>query len=268
MDPARGRRDAARARGAAALRGHGPLLPLALRAALQLRADVGTPGRVDLLGPLRGGPAVRRAWTTSSPGRTAPTPTSSRTRPATRRWASTRCGRCATSSRASRARRCCPRTSAERLRLEDLLGFRRNPISATPLFKKFGAKPLDGHPTPAVPFVRLSTGASGVGLASSIGLALAAREYYGAAAPRVHVVEGEGGLTPGRVAEALAAAGARLARQRRLPRRLEPGVDRLEPRLPRGRASRATTCSGRRWSCSTCTTGTWSRCRTAGTSRP
>jgi len=100
-----------------------------------------------------------------------------------------------------------PAEARERLRLEDLLGFRRNPISATPLFKKFGAKALDGHPTPAVPFVRLSTGASGVGLASSIGLALAAREYYGAAAPRVHVVEGEGGLTPGRASEALAAAG-------------------------------------------------------------
>ncbi|MEK7837255.1 MAG: hypothetical protein AAB328_04655, partial [candidate division NC10 bacterium] len=66
---------------------------------------------------------------------------------------------------------------------------------------------LDGHPTPATPFVRLSTGASGVGLASSLGLALGARDYFGADAPRVHIVEGEGGLTPGRVAEALAAAG-------------------------------------------------------------
>jgi transketolase len=101
-----------------------------------------------------------------------------------------------------------PGDAADRLRLEDLLGFRRNPTSATPLVRKFGAKALDGHPTPATPFVRLSTGASGVGVASSIGLALAAREYYGTKAPRVHVVEGEGGLTPGRVAEALAAAGA------------------------------------------------------------
>jgi transketolase len=94
-----------------------------------------------------------------------------------------------------------------RLRLEDLLGFRRNPITATPLFVKHQAKALDGHPTPATPFVKLSTGASGVGVASSIGLALAARDRYGKNAPRVHVVEGEGGLTPGRVAEALAAAG-------------------------------------------------------------
>jgi transketolase len=94
-----------------------------------------------------------------------------------------------------------------RLRLEDLLGFRRNPVTRTPLFARVRAKALDGHPTPATPFVRLATGASGVGLASSIGLALAIRDYYGKDAPRVHVVEGEGGLTPGRVAEALAAAG-------------------------------------------------------------
>ena len=95
----------------------------------------------------------------------------------------------------------------QRLRLEDLLGFRRNPIVTSPLFVKYHSKPLDGHPTPATPFVRLSTGASGVGVASSFGLAFAARDYYGKAAPRVHVVEGEGGLTPGRVVEALAAAG-------------------------------------------------------------
>ncbi|MGO8684381.1 MAG: hypothetical protein ACLQUT_07380 [Thermoleophilia bacterium] len=100
-----------------------------------------------------------------------------------------------------------PGDDKQRLRLEDLLGFRRNPISDTPLFKRFHARALDGHPTPATPFVRLSTGASGVGLASSIGLAFGARDYFGANAPRVHIMEGEGGLTPGRVVEALAAAG-------------------------------------------------------------
>jgi len=100
-----------------------------------------------------------------------------------------------------------PAEDRERLRLEDLLGFRRNPVVKTPLARRFGAKPLDGHPTPATPFVRLATGASGVGFASSIGLALGARDYWGLDAPRVHIVEGEGGLTPGRVAEALAAAG-------------------------------------------------------------
>ena len=94
-----------------------------------------------------------------------------------------------------------------RLRLEDLLGFRRNPITKTPLFTKFGAKALDGHPTPVTPFIRLSTGASGVGVASSLGLAFGAKDYFGEASPCVHIVEGEGGLTPGRVAEVLAGAG-------------------------------------------------------------
>jgi transketolase len=100
-----------------------------------------------------------------------------------------------------------PLDDRQRLRLEDLLGFRRNPITRTPLIEKYRAKALDGHPTPATPFVRLATGASGVGLATSLGLAFAARDYYGTQAPHVHVIEGEGGLTPGRVSEALAAAG-------------------------------------------------------------
>jgi transketolase len=99
-----------------------------------------------------------------------------------------------------------PANEKLQLRLEDLLGFRRNPITKTPLFLKFRSKALDGHPTPATPFVRLSTGASGVGLASSLGLAYGAKDYF-ADSPRVHIVEGEGGLTPGRVSEALAAAG-------------------------------------------------------------
>jgi len=101
-----------------------------------------------------------------------------------------------------------PADERKRLRLEDLLGFRRNPITQTPLFRRFSAKALDGHPTPATPFVRLATGASGVGVASSIGLGVGARDRYGEQAPRVHIVEGEGGLTPGRVSEALAAAGS------------------------------------------------------------
>ena len=100
-----------------------------------------------------------------------------------------------------------PKEERLQIRLEDLLGFRRNPITKTPILKKLRAKPLDGHPTPAIPFVRLSTGASGVGLGSSIGLALGAMDYYGSDPPRVHIVEGEGGMTPGRVSEALAAAG-------------------------------------------------------------
>ncbi|MFA5404061.1 MAG: hypothetical protein WC358_03920, partial [Ignavibacteria bacterium] len=92
------------------------------------------------------------------------------------------------------------------LRFEDLLGFRRNPTNSTPLFKKYNSKALDGHPTPATPFVKVAIGASGIGIPSSFGLALGALDYYSAVAPKVHVVEGEGGMTPGRVAEAFAAA--------------------------------------------------------------
>jgi transketolase len=95
-----------------------------------------------------------------------------------------------------------------RLRLEDLLGFRRNPVQRTELVERFGSKPLDGHPTPATPFVRLATGPSGVGVASAVGLALGMLDVYGRDAPLVHVIEGEGGATTGRVSEAMAAASA------------------------------------------------------------
>ena len=94
----------------------------------------------------------------------------------------------------------------QQMRLEDLLGFRKNPITKTPLFLEFGVKPLDGHPTPETPFVWLSTGPSGVGVATSTGLALTLKDMHGKNAPAVHIIEGEGGMTPGRVAEALAAA--------------------------------------------------------------
>jgi transketolase len=90
------------------------------------------------------------------------------------------------------------------LRLEDLLGFRRNPTQNTPLFKKHQAKPLDGHPTPATPFIKISTGASGVGVPASFGLAFGALDLFPDDSPHVHIVEGEGGLTPGRVQEAMA----------------------------------------------------------------
>lgn len=93
----------------------------------------------------------------------------------------------------------------QQLRLEDLLGFRRNPTQDTALFRRFGAKALDGHPTPATPFVAIATGASGVGLGASLGLALGAADAY-VRAPRIHILEGEGGLTPGRAHEALSAA--------------------------------------------------------------
>ena len=94
----------------------------------------------------------------------------------------------------------------QQLRLEDLLGFRKNPITKTPLYLEHQAKPLDGHPTPETPFVWLSTGPSGVGVGSTVGLALTLKDMYREQAPRVHIIEGEGGMTPGRVAEAIAAA--------------------------------------------------------------
>jgi len=54
--------------------------------------------------------------------------------------------------------------------------------------------------------VPLATGASGVGLAAGLGLAWAALDRFPDDPPRVHLIEGEGGLTPGRVAEAMSAA--------------------------------------------------------------
>lgn len=99
-----------------------------------------------------------------------------------------------------------PENEKLQLRLEDLLGFRHNKAQGTPLFKKFNVKPLGGHPEPFIPFVRTSTGASGVGDGSAVGLALAAADAYGANCPAVHIIEGEGGLTAGRVSEAAATA--------------------------------------------------------------
>jgi transketolase len=92
------------------------------------------------------------------------------------------------------------------LRLEDLLGFRKNPTQETPLFRDFNAKPLDGHPTPQTPFVKLATGASGVGVPASVGLGFGALDAFGKHAPLIHIIEGEGGMTAGRVSEALATA--------------------------------------------------------------
>jgi transketolase len=45
-----------------------------------------------------------------------------------------------------------------------------------------------------------------VGVPAAFGLALGALDRYGDGAPKVHIVEGEGGMTPGRVHEAMATA--------------------------------------------------------------
>ena len=92
------------------------------------------------------------------------------------------------------------------LRFEDLLGFRKSPENKSKLFREFHAKSLDGHPEPLTPFVKLATGASGVGFGASVGLALGAALTYPQNTPKVHVIEGEGGLTAGRCAEAMAIA--------------------------------------------------------------
>lgn len=92
------------------------------------------------------------------------------------------------------------------LRLEDLLGFRKSPKNNSKLFKQFNAKSLDGHPEPLTPFVKLATGASGIGFGATVGLALGAALTYPQNTPKVHLLEGEGGLTAGRCAEAMAIA--------------------------------------------------------------
>lgn len=91
------------------------------------------------------------------------------------------------------------------LRLEDLLGFRRNPTQETPLFNQFHAKALDGHPSCVVPFVKTATGPSGIGVPAALGLAMGAMDMYPDNPPMMNIIEGEGGMTPGRVHEALPA---------------------------------------------------------------
>lgn len=94
-------------------------------------------------------------------------------------------------------------STVNKLRFEDLLGFRKNPATVLPLMKKFNSRRLDGHPTPETPGVVLATGASGVGFGAFGGYAFAKKEYYDNP-PIINIVEGEGGMTPGRVHENLA----------------------------------------------------------------
>ncbi len=185
------------------------------------------------------------------------TRTSSRTRRATRRSACTRCGRCATRSPASPRRSCSPRTRREQLRLEDLLGFRRNPDHGDAALQRSSTrKALDGHPTP------------GDAVRAALDRRLG-RRPAGLARPRLRR---RGPLRRGRAARPHRRGRGRddarprrrgdgrrghgVARQRRAARRLEPGFHRLQPRLPRRRDARATTCSGIPPSSPTSTTGT------------
>ena len=114
-------------------------LPRALRAAVQLRADLGASGRLDLGGALLGGAALRRSRL--RPGRPR----------ARRRRRALVCGRAqghgplrpvgaARRDRPHRRARAAAGRRSRRLRLEDLLGFRRNPTTATPLFRGPGSQ--------------------------------------------------------------------------------------------------------------------------------
>lgn len=104
-----------------------------------------------------------------------------------------------------------PTAIPQQMRLEDLLGFRKNPTTPTTHYLREKSKALDGHAGPNVPFVPISTGPSGVATAATCGIALAALDYYPEQAPWIHVIEGETGMTAGRVLEVLSmAATARL----------------------------------------------------------
>jgi len=153
-----------------------------------------------------------------------------------------------------------------RLRFEDLLGFRRNPTQPTPLFRQFRSKALDGHPTPATPFVKLATGASGVGFGSSLGLALGAADFYGTDPPGAHR-RGRGRHDPRPGGRGTAFAGTAGLRNAIVHLDWNQASIDFQTRSPRDGERPATTCSGTPASLSTCTTGTWSRSPTASMSR-
>ena len=249
---------AARRRRPRPLRGLRPLLPLAVRAPLQLRADVGPPGRARSPRAASSRALLFDAMdydARASP--TARTPTSSPTRPATRRWASTRCGRCATSSRASASPALLP-ADAKRPRCAS----RTCSASAATRSTRDAALPRSSARRPSTGTRRRRRRSSGSRPAPRASASRARSASPSARAtttatnaPRVHVVEGEGGLTPGRVAEALAAAGT--ASLDNVVFHVDWNQASIDSnRVCREATSPATTCSGRRWSSSTSTTGT------------
>jgi transketolase len=67
--------------------------------------------------------------------------------------------------------------------------------------RRFGSR-LQGHPTPAVPWVDVATGSLGQGLPIAVGIALAAKQLEGSAC-RVWVLCGDGELAEGSMWEAL-----------------------------------------------------------------
>ena len=216
----------------------------------------GHPGGSISSGRFVGGHPATTRWTTTSAAPTARTPTSAR-------YAA---GHKALGLYAMWALRnevlrigapdLLPGDETQQLRLEDLLGFRRNPINRTPLFSSSARRRSTGTRHRR----RRSSGCRPAhrawAIAASIGLAWGAKDYFGAQAPRVHIVEGEGGMTPGRVAEALAAAGTACLDNAVLHVDWNQASHRLRTASAGMATSPATTSSGTRssWRCST--TGT------------
>ena len=193
-------------------------------------AQSGHPGGSVSVGPDRRALPVRRVWTTTSATRSGWTRTSSPTRRATRRWGSTPCW----DLRDEVVRRRAP-TDPPRRPTQDALrghaGLPAQPDPPDPAVPRSSAPRRSTATRPRRPRSYGSPpGPSGVGMGGSLGLAFGAADFFGADAPRVHIIEGEGGLTPGRVYEAVAFAGTSGPLQRHRPPRLEPGVHRLRSR--------------------------------------
>ena len=72
-------------------------------------------------------------------------------------------------------------------------------------YRRFGSR-LQGHPTPVLPWIDLATGSLGLGIAASIGIAIAAKELDRLEA-RIWVLCGDSEMAEGSVWEALARAG-------------------------------------------------------------
>ena len=237
------------------LRGGRPLLPLAVRAPLQLRADVGPPRGLDLLGPVRRGDPLRRDGLrarearprrrghrllrggSQGDGPLLDVGAARRARP--RRQPGPPAEGAPTSACASRT--CSASAATRRARRRSSASSARRPSTGTRPRRRLSSS---SRPAPRASGSRARS-ASPWRPATTTGRRPPGPRGGGRGRP--HPRARGGGAGRGR---------HRLSRQRRLPRGLEPGLDRLEPRVPRGRRRPATTCSGRRWSCSTCTTGT------------
>ena len=190
------------------VRGLRPRLPHALRHSLQLRADVGAPGREHLVGTPRRGHSLPHARLRHRRSRMPGSGSSSPTPRGTRRWGSTRCGRSATRSRGSARRACSRRTrsssSASRISSDSGAIRRRRRRSSRSITRSrsTGIRPRRRRSSSSRPAPRASAWARASGSPSARWTRTAPR------APLVQITEGEGGMTPGRVAEAFATASA------------------------------------------------------------